>query len=264
MKRICTFLFIFAFIATNFAQNNNSLDGWHLGGRMEGDVVHPTSIHSERNAPFLQCNPSFGWAVGIEASYHFAKYFGVSVGLDFGTATKFKNLIKIPNEPTWGGIVGYANDFKIPINLEVHVPFKENWHFYSSAGICFSNIGGGLEYDIDDLRNGMEMHSRLSLTNGDDGSISEKIWSQRPYNISIDAVMKLGFYYTLPYKDVIRFGIVGNFGLFNKYAGTYVIYAIQDNHQTELDKGQYNYRYNSCGIEVAYIHCFKSKPKESK
>ena len=232
---------------------------------MEGDVAQPTSIHSERNAHSLTCNPSFGWAIGIEASYHFAKYFGVSIGLDFGTATKFKNLIKIPNMPIMGGMVGYANDFRIPINFEVHVPFKDNWHFYSSTGLCLSNIGGGLEYDyIYGFRNGIETHAILTLTNGDDGSISEKIWSQRPYNISIDAVMKLGFYYTLPYKDVIRFGIVGNFGLFNKYTGTYAIYAIHDNQQTELDKGHYNYRYISCGIEVAYIHCFKSKSKKSK
>ena len=262
MKRVNIFLlFVFTFVSTNFAQNDNSLDGWHLGGRLEGDVVHPLSIHSERNAPLLQCNPAFGWAVGIEASYHFAKYFGVSVGLDFGTTTKFKPIFKMPINGTLNCPIGYANDFKIPVNFEVHVPFKENWHFYSSAGICFSNIGGGLEADIDDFKNGMENHGRISTNGNVTGLTSEKIWSQRPYNISIDAVMKLGFYYMLPYKDVIRFGIVGNFGLFNKYTGTYSVYSLSDNQQTELDKGHVDYRYNSCGIEVAYIHCFKKKAK---
>ena len=260
MKKISSLLlFVFTFVSVNFAQNsNNYLDGWHLGGRLEGDVVHPLSIHSDKNAPLLKCNPTLGWAVGIEASYHFAKYFGVSVGLDFGTSTKFKPIIKLPIKGKMNSLVGYANDFRIPVNFEVHVPFKENWHFYSSAGICFSNIGGGLEGDIDDFRNGMDWSGRL---NGEYLAV-EKIWSQRPYNISIDAVMKLGFYYTLPYKDVIRFGIVGNFGLLDKYTGTYAVYALRDNHQTELDRGHYNYRYNSCGIEVAYIHCFKKKTKE--
>ena len=260
MKRISVFLFfVFAFVSANFAQNDNSLDGWHLGGRLEGDVLHPLSIHSTTdNTLFLVHQmPAFGWAVGIEASYNFSKYFGVSIGLDYGTTTNFLY-------PTTD-FIEYSTDLKVPVNFEVHVPLKENWHFYSSAGLCFSNIGGGLE----ETRRQYRVPSRIApekfmYQNGTRKyHCTDQIWSHKPYNISIDALVKLGFYYTLPYKDLLRFGIVGNLGLFTKYTGVYNIYTVNsaDNSETEFDRGYYNYRYNGIGVEVAYIHCFKKKTK---
>ena len=254
MKRISLFfLLVFAVTYVNYAQNNNnSLDGWHLGARVEGDILQPLSIRSVTSAsssPFSKSHPTLGWAVGIEASYNFARYFGVSVGLDFGTTTNFIN----PNS----NLIMYGTDFKIPVNFEVHVPLKENWHFYTSAGLCFSNFGGGLEIDLFQYSEGV-------TTEGwnDRMHYVDHIWSQKPYVLSIDATIKLGAYYTLPYKDVIRFGIVGNLGSFNKYTGTYNVFSKHDNLETEVDRGYFNYRYNGLGVEVAYIHCFKKKQKE--
>jgi hypothetical protein len=259
MKRISILLFfVFAFVSANYAQNDNSLDGWHLGGRLEGDVLAPLSIHSTTDNSIFLVNkkPSFGWAVGIEASYNFYKYFGVSIGLDYGTTTNFLFPTTM--------FIEYALDFKIPVNFEVHVPLKENWHFYSSVGLCFSNIGGGLEEGrLYTENHGVRAEIFISPNNIRKYHSVEQFWAQKPCKISIDALVKLGVYYTLPYKDLLRFGIVGNLGLFTKYTGVYNIYSVNsaDNSETEFDKGYYNYRYNGFGIEVAYIHCFKKKTK---
>ena len=262
MKRISILLFfVFAFVSANYAQNDNSLDGWHLGGRLEGDVLAPLSIHSTTDNSIFLVNkkPSLGWAVGIEASYNFYKYFGVSIGLDYGTTTNFLFPTTM--------FIEYALDFKIPVNFEVHVPLKENWHFYSSVGLCFSNIGGGLEQGrylyLSINNNGVFANSDIFKDNNRKYHTTDQFWAQKPYKISIDTLVKLGVYYTLPYKDLLRFGIVGNFGLFTKYTGVYHIYNVNpaDNSETELDKGYFNYRYNGFGIEVAYIHCFKKKTK---
>lgn len=258
IKRTFFAFFLVLGLMQIYAQNEAvSLDGWQLGGRLEGDIVQPITADSyEHEYDFARALPTFGWAVGVEASYNFAKYFGVSAGLDFGTSSKYRFRFK-GIEPKLRPF-DFAYDFYIPINLNLHIPLKNNWFFNTSLGMRFSYIGGGIELLLWGDTYYLELYDHVNQTYA-----MVYLSKNHPYYISMGATMKVGFSYVLPRKDILRFGLVANFDIFNKYVGIYEVRPLSENFtDTILDRGRVCYRHNCYGLEFAYIHCFKQKKQK--
>ena len=258
MKKSIAFLIVLTCLMTAKAQNSDcSLDGWHLGGRVECNIGEAASMSTSPlhltppYGNYVKSLPTMGWIAGVEASYNFAKYFGFSFGLEFGTSSNIRYRV--------GGIEldmhETAYDFHIPVNFEMHIPLKNNWFFFSSVGLRFSNIGGGIEYLI--MGEGLE-----STINSSNHIMATDLYIVRedPYWLMADANLKLGAMYQLKYGDILRFGLVANFALCNKYLGTFRV-CEQGAIVKELQVGSVSYRHNCYGLEFAYIHCFKPKGK---
>ena len=85
---IALFLFVFSFltISAQEKQDFNPFDGFNFGVTGQMELVKKVSLYpymGEYYQPIAK--NSFGWETGFELSYNFAKYFGISAGLNFGT-----------------------------------------------------------------------------------------------------------------------------------------------------------------------------------
>jgi hypothetical protein len=259
MKKSIAFLIVLTCLMTAKAQNSDcSLDGWHLGGRVECNIgeaasmsTSPTHYPGKPYGNYVKSLPTMGWLAGIEASYNFAKYFGVSFGLEFGTSSNIR--YKVDGLELDMHEMGY--DFHIPVNFEMHIPLKNDWFLFSAVGLRFSNIAGGIEK----LSWGDDLSSSVNNIQGDRMTFLS-LSREDPYWLAVDANLKLGAMYQLPYGDVLRFGLVANFALCNKYSGEYSVNE-QRGVMYDLEVGSISYRHNCYGLEFAYIHCFKPNGK---
>ena len=73
--------------------------------------------------------------------------------------------------------------------------------------------------------------------------------------IRADLQLNLGFYYRLPYNDLIRFSILANYSFKDTFHGDYTFLQVDNAY------GTYSYRHNHIGFELAYVHCFKKKAR---
>lgn len=245
MKSFCSRLALLSaiFFACTFSAfgqtTERNLDGWHIGIIGEGNVAQKISVtpHSTSYVPF-KAVPMLGWKVGAEFSYHFAKYFGVSCGISYGTVGQWK-VIREYNSVPWGHRASYV---QLPIHFEFHSQLgQSNFWFYSSAGI-------NLAFNPFYRRAGAVM----GIENYND-KVSAQFTAQSNPPVFVDAVLNAGFYYRLPYNDLLRFGFVANFSFSSQYVGSYTVYGLNP------DSGTLNYKHNYLGFQVGYIHCFKKK-----
>ena len=65
--------------------------------------------------------------------------------------------------------------------------------------------------------------------------------------------LNLGIYYRLPYNDLLRLSVLANVAFKDRFQGWYE-YLLQDDAY-----GALSYRHNHIGLELAYIHSFKTR-----
>lgn len=262
MKRI-PFIVLFAILlSVSYGQENRSLfpDGFHIGVTGEGNLAQRmTVVPIGQNWPAPLSEPTLGWQAGLEFSYHFAKYYGISVGLDYGTEAQWKLW-------RWDGDgympIGPANArfdvyaFQIPIKAEFHYPIlQSNFFFYGALGVNLINVresilskiigenlfswhvSGGGHYPTDPYK------EYLEELDGD--------------RVRADLQLNLGFYYKLPYNDLIRLSVLANYSFKDTFHGEYTFLLVDNAY------GAYSYRHNHIGFELAYVHCFKKKARKT-
>ena len=258
------------------AQNNKIgyTNGFHLGATGEGQVFGPFSV-----VPFGADYPEpifkngLGWKVGLELSYHFCDYFGVSVGADYGSIFNFNPIVYLPysqyfsdgvdkyDTNHWGSSV---NRFQLTIKVEFHFPFKNtNIMFCAAIGTNLLNIWESINYSktgVDFYSTGWEYNADMSLQEqggeGTEEAFHCVLLEDKAYKIRADLVVNLGICYRLPYLDIIRATAVFNYAFKDCLRG-YYDYSHGDSW------GAVSYRHNYIGLEIAYIHCFKPKGHNS-
>ncbi len=215
----------------------NYPNGFHLGLNMQGNLSQRVKVTSSPNVsePAIKAIPRMGYNFGLEASYHFAQYFGVSVGVDFESKSSVTIQKKTDNGYT--DIVDFGDrSFSIPVRFEFHYPFKEsNFSLYTALGVCFANI-----YDYTNYIG----HDDEILKLNDDGGNTPNVSMQ----------LRLGTYYRLPYNDLLRLAITSNLAFKDRLSGSYSYRG---------ESGTLSYRNNYLGLELSYIHCFRTKEQKA-
>ena len=66
-------------IKTESVLHDSPFNGFHFGYTLEADIVHPVEMISYATAQKSFSSVRYGGRLGLECSYHFADYFGVSI-----------------------------------------------------------------------------------------------------------------------------------------------------------------------------------------
>ncbi len=243
-----SFLLAFAFVISVLATQGQEIrpnfpDGFHLGLNLQGNLSQRADIIPFGNITesSLKAIPKIGYDFGIEASYHFARYFGVSVGVDMASGLAVNVQRKSGN-----GSVPLLNicnrTLEFPIRFEFHYPIKKsNFSFYGALGVSFSNL----------FRHGVSTHG-LTI-NEESENFYLWITDRKIEKMNVSMQMRLGVYYRLPYNDLLRLSITSNYSFRDKLQGEY-------NYKNET--GAITYRHNYMGLELSYIHCFRTKEQK--
>ncbi|MDL2297499.1 hypothetical protein LJC37_06045, partial [Bacteroidales bacterium OttesenSCG-928-E04] len=263
MKKILIFVIIsvltFCFEPTMSAQSKTTLlpfKGFNIGftGQMElvqkidfvpvyGTEAPPLTFHA------------MGWEAGVELSYHFARYFGVSIGLNVGTinAMRFSPYARSTefeggwNEDFYHPTSSSKIDFILPLQFEFHYPLKHNFYFTTSVGVKLK--------DLRTLNMPYNYSYEASLWTGDeDVTFFILDFDRNREKIEVDLLLSAGIYYRLPYADFLRLTVGANFAL-NKYAsGYYEFYPYINTPWYSF--GTFNLHNNFMYLQLAYIHTF--------
>ncbi len=276
------FLFVFGGFAPLYSYAHKSADplfpdGFHIGLRGEGYLISSLKFTPYNGSNAIYADPCLGSKAGIEVSYHFARHFGVSLGIDYGTTLHSGSRhINIPlsqyyegmeDQVTTFGVYDVIHQFQIPLRMEFHFPlYNSNWMFCSAVGANFVNVFESIGYavskkdffpnssvsDIFTVSIQKENENEIPVL---EGTVSRPAEMTR--KIEADLFLNLGAYYRLPYSDLIRCQAVFNYSFKDRMTGQYTYLASPNEHDT------ISYRHNYIGLELAYIHCFKTKAQKS-
>ncbi len=270
-------LFVFAQTEGESASAIGFQQGFHIG--ITGDVTASQSLKITPNPTFNSIVPTSKWLpagkLGVELSYHFGKYFGVSAGVGYGCFAQFSKMTTF-NSPLSNSSESneYATSvygIQVPVQLEFHYPLKKsNWTIYLAAGVNLSNLHNAAIHAAGYGNNLGEYRDVITNTT-QDGIVFDEVMMQEYRDqiyfnssdnprVTIDLLMNAGAYYRLPNNDFLRFGFVANVALAERLSGTYSYKQIH-NGQEETSIGNVSYRNNLLGVQVAYIHPFKTKSK---
>jgi len=240
--------------------------GFHLGITGQAEYIQKcTFVALTGSDPAPKPRWTYGWETGIEFSYHFAKYFGVSVGVNFGTVVSYNYDIyrsTIPDfQGGWQVVNKYdkwlstVNDYEVllPLKLEFHYPLGKNLFFNTEIGAKIK--GTHLK-----IRNrGIKVYGRYSSYLIEPLYSSDNNWEQIKYyasegyrylsQIHCDLLVGVGLYYALPYGDLLRFNVGVNVS-FKPIIEGYYHYFLTDSYGTFSVKNDFIY------TQLSYIHTF--------
>ena len=234
--------------------------GFHVGLTGQAEFITKCSFVALTGSdPAPKTLWTRGSEVGIEFSYHFAKYFGISLGINYGTTSCYIRMIDLSNYPhpiytlekkyrNFLSAMGIAYvDFLFPIKLEFHYPLRKGLFFTTEMGIKLKGISERLSYGKDESDN---YWTGLNFTLPDDPNSYHYYmeWGSVDMSkISCNLLLGLGLYYQLPYGDLLRFTAGVNLS-FNKIIEGYYRYFLTDSYGTFAVKNDFIY------TQFAYIH----------
>ena len=247
--------------------------GFQLGYVLEADILSKAKLS---NTQYMKAKNSIGGHVGLEFAYHFAKYLGLSAGLEYGTTGAFRSHNR--NDETWithDNIVPfnntyyriYSTGFSMPVKFEFHAPVSPKTWVTLSAGVrlrmpWYTFMAG---YD-DDVSSPYSMPGLIwpdtTETYGHLRLAPEVLDANR---FHVDLLANAGFYFRLGYGGLLRwtFGIdlpfkdfaSGNYSVRNE--------EYDQNHNLlppTYDNGSFRLRSNMFNTQITFIQTFqKSK-----
>lgn len=180
------------------------------------EPVRTDNLNLDHSAATLFC----GYHIGIEASYHFANYFGISTGLNFGTLSSISGRNNIHLHTDISQLQYFRQGLSLPVKFEFHYPITDRLWFMVDAG-------ARLRMPRETFRHGYD----------------KKIYGSEKGAFNIDALLDVGLYYQLKNNDFLRFAAGLNYATNHCYRGTI----------SGLSFSLYN---NFLALQFAYIHSF--------
>lgn len=217
--------------------------GFHLGYTLQTELVQPAMtdkmfLNDQWDPTSL---PGIGFAAGLEASYHFAKYCGFSVGLEYGTSMAVQ--FKIPNDRIHIRLYNAS----IPVKFELHLPIKKDFWITSNLGTNITLTGSTVNYFVDYYDNQRHLYNIL---------ISD-------YQLCrADLQLGLGFYYQIPKAGLFRAQVGLNVPFGQGIFGQYCLYHL-DNPAAPTPIGNIHTNNGYMSFQMAYIHTFHKKIKKT-
>ena len=236
---------------------DNPMNGFHLGYTIQYDLIEPV-LTKEMSGLKQHGHSSIisGFHAGLEFSYHFADYFGVSAGLNYGNVGA---VFQFDDEHDPWGLYHSINQygFSFPLKFEFCYPVSKNLLFTASAGarirVPFSAYIQGFNKETGALGNSCSYNLRADLVY--DRNI-----------IQTDILLDAGIYYRLPNEDYLRFTVGMNMAMSDYMHGIVNIKGstvIFDDEPTGSEPDYYtvSHRNNHLYFQVAYIQSFNKKRK---
>lgn len=263
MKKCLSFIVLLSIIFYLPAQKETigyPFKGFHVG-LVEGErFIAPTSFVQISGTDPVPYSPwQFGGTMGLEVSYNFAHYLGVSVGVNYenGGYHIEKPYLSDPNE-LGVNIKGthyalyytqeFVREIAIPIRLEIHVPLCKNLYLFSETGVSLAGFLSRKQYKAGD-RNDYTPFYQHSLETAT-GQVYYSSWMKRTSDrIRCDLQMGIGAYYHLPYGDLLRLTFGANMSFESSYQGKYLY------HPTG-STGTYDVFHRYLYLYIGYFHTF--------
>ena len=247
--------------------------GFHLGYIGQFDLMMPAQLTEDSR---LMSVPRAGGHAGLEFSYHFARWFGVSAALNYGTtgALRLKFYWQESNPETIKRNYLYGTGLSMPVKFEFHYPISPKAWAVVDAGVRIrmpwnTFIHG---YDRD--------HSELGENNSSD--YSEQLSEDNPLILNykyidrdilnLDILAGVGMYFRLPNNDLLRWNVGLNAALRQFAIGSYVHRIYNATNSTMLPQedeyqdilGDFSLRNHFFYAQIAYIHTFKNAKQKQE
>lgn len=237
---------------------DNPMNGFHLGYTIQYNLIEPIVYQEvneegfgERPRPRSRSPLLHGFHVGVEFSYHFADYFGVSAALNIGTTGFYETItpsLHNGTQPSYTRLYKAKYGLSVPLKFEFHYPIRDNLLFTVSAGARIRTPSSAFVYGFSATEGDIETQSNSELS------------SYCVYNRNLfyaDILLDAGLYYRLPHEDFLRFAVGLNAATSNFMQGTE--WWVAPTPTGERIKS--SHRNNHLYFQVAYIQSFNKQRK---
>ena len=230
----------------------NPINGFHLGYTIQYDIIESMRYISTLTREKSHEKPRSGFHAGVEFAYHFADYFGVSAGLEFG-------IVGVGNKKLYDYFPTIANayGFSLPLKFEFHYPIGDRV-------LLATHIGTRLYAPFITF---LEGFSGFSQNNNPNPIYGDPLFCLNK-TLHADLLVDLGIYYRLPNNDYLRFLAGINYapqkyligiskGSDEYYSAHNADYVSKGNGDEVLFSSHNNHIY----FQLAYMHGFSKKRK---
>ena len=238
------------------------INGFHFGYTIQYDLIEPIVYQEYVNGEAGEITHSpllHGFHAGVEFSYNFANYFGVSAALNIGTIG-FHETITPAYQLYYGTYPMYDRLHKakyglsVPLKFEFHYPLCDNLLFTVSAGARIRTPFSAFAYGFSTTEGDIE-------TQRDNDLNSNSLFDRNVFYV--DILLDAGLYYRLPNEDYLRFAVGLNAVTTDFMQGT--VSSVSPHEGVLVISPPENYveshRNNHLYFQVAYIQSFNKKRK---
>ncbi len=246
---------------------NSPMNGFHLGYTIQYDLIEPIVYQKEyineeageithSHGEITHSHPLHGFHAGVEFSYHFADYFGISAGLNLGSIGHNETIrLDFDNNVIRQPISKYG--LSLPLKFEFHYPLCDNLLFTVSTGVRiraplsafaegFSNTKGKIQTEAYTFQDYLNIQY-------------SSVYDRNVFNA--DILFDAGLYYRLPNEDFLRFAVGLNAATTDFMQGT----ESMEGTVVVPPTGGYiksSHRNNHLYFQIAYIQCFNKQRKK--
>ena len=222
---------------TNLAPTEHPFDGFHFGYTLQLDVEHPVVFQDIYTHEHDWTTPPPSFHAGLEFSYNFADYFGMSAALNFGTL---------------GRAYLKKYGFTLPMKFEFHYPVTPKILLTASAGVRLRLppqtflTGFDGEYALH-LDTALHVFGGTNYVN----AYADK------NTLYADLLLDVGLYYQLPNQDFLRFTTGINMATDTHEQG--ILHFVPNISIGYVNEYQYSHKNHFLYFQAAYIHSFSKK-----
>lgn len=230
-------------IKTGSVLRDSPFNGFHFGYTLEADIVHPAEMTSTSTGKKSFSSVRYGGRFGLECSYHFADYFGVSSALDVGYITPPSNT----GEMDYYGL-------SMPLKFEFHYPVTDKLWVTANVGTQLRMPWKTFLYGYDGTKGGRMYHEYDDY----EGDYSQKtyFYVDRPYDRLVfyaDIMADVGLYYQLPNQNYLRFLLGLNIATTDYARWLDYSYFFEHGDIDFAIRNHYLY------FQIAYLHSFSKQ-----
>lgn len=221
--------------------HDDSFNGFHFGYTLEADIVHPVEMTSTSTGKKSFSSVRYGGRFGLEGSYNFADYFGVSAALDLG----YIGMDKTGFYPYFG--------VSMPLKFEFHYPITNKLWITANAGVQlrmpWTTFLYG--YDKDNGEGVYELYNNSLISYGD--------YKYNRHVFYADLMADVGLYYQLPNKNYLRFLLGLNVATTDFARGRVWPIAYPTLYDYEYLSRYVSQRNHYLYFQIAYFHGFSKQ-----
>lgn len=243
---------------------SSPFDGFHIGCLIDAGIMSPAKLSSTTN---IQSKLGAGGRVGLELSYHFNKYFGVSAGMDYGTTGAFRyhahcdtgNVVPFDKKD----YAFYHLGISLPLKFEFHAPISPKVWLTMDVGMRLRVPWGTIF-----VRNNATLNAFTSPDETEESypQLNLKPSVLDPNRINVDILANVGFYFQIGKSDFLRWTIGVSCPLRDFSTGSYSLHMKEEDPNTftmhiplpkdQYENGTYRLRSNMLYMQIGYIHTF--------
>ena len=241
---------------------NGQMNGFHLGYTIQYDLIEPIVYQEYVNGEAGEItHPHLlhGFHAGVEFSYHFADYFGVSAALNIGTIGFHETItpaLHNETQPMYSRLYKGKYGLSVPLKFEFHYPIHDNLLFTVSAGARIRTPFSAFAYGFSASEGDIETQNDIYLS-------SNSLFDRNVFYA--DILFDAGLYYRLPNEDLLRFAVGLNAATTDFMQGSVTSTPPHYGVLVILPSGEYvesSHRNNHLYFQIAYIQSFDKQRKK--